>query len=321
METILVTGGAGFIGSHCVEKLLSSGDRVVVLDNFSTGKRENLAAVQDHERLTIVEGDARLPFSDAVARAVRPEGNETCRVIHLAAQVSVTLSVEDPVADAQANHVATLQALAFASRVKARSFVLASSAAVYGSEVTPPVREDVALAPDSPYGAHKRSSEIALGVHHRVTGLACRALRFFNVYGPRQDPKNPYSGVISIFVDRAHTGKPLHIFGDGEQTRDFVFVEDVVRHVVRASEVDTPGFEIANVGTSVQTSVLQLSQAVIAAAGSQSPVELKPERPGDIRDSWADVSRAKERFGLKSSVSLDDGIAALVASVRQSSGD
>src|SRR4029079_9346771 len=204
-------GGAAFIGSHTVDRLLEAGHRVLVLDNFSTGKRENLP---NHPQLDVVTCDVRRGIADALAGKGPIAG-----IVHLAAQVSVVKSIHDPVEDMQINYGGTLHVLEYARVHGVRKVVLASSAAVYGDVAEQPVAETAPCVPVSPYGIHKLSSEHAMDYYALVHGVHTASLRFFNVYGPRQDPSSPYSGVISIFTARARAGEPLTIYGDGKQTR------------------------------------------------------------------------------------------------------
>jgi UDP-glucose 4-epimerase len=307
---ITVTGGAGFIGSHLVDRLLEGGHQVVVLDDFSTGHRSNLP--DDHPRLRIVEGDAADPRAAAAA-------TDGCRaVVHLAAVASVQASMEDPVHTHRSNLIATLIMLEAASAAGARRFLYASSAAVYGDARDLPVAEDAPTHPLSPYAADKLAGEHYLAHYHRTGRVQGTAFRFFNVYGPRQDPSSPYSGVISIFLERARRRAPITVFGDGAQTRDFVYVQDVVDQLVAA--VGTPAEEggelpVYNVGTGREVSLSELLDTLEALLG---PIEARhaPARAGDIRHSRADIMRLRrlsEARGLSApSTPLKDGLAAML---------
>jgi UDP-glucose 4-epimerase len=306
-----VTGGAGFIGSHTVGRLLRDGHRVVVLDDFSTGKRENLAQWQDHEGLEIVETDVAdglsAPLEPVVARRGPVHG-----IIHLAAQTSVIRSVEAPQADARTNYVATIQVLEYA-RIECRScaspkVVFTSSSAVYGDAEDLPVSEASPPAPLSPYGIHKRASELGLMYGWRVHGLSTTSLRLFNVYGPRQDPSSPYSGVISIFLDRAYHGEGLVIFGNGEQTRDFVYVGDVAQALTTACLGAEVSGVIANIGTGHAITINELAAQCIAACGANVPVEHRAERSGEIRHSVADITRARQTLGFEPRTTIGEGL-------------
>ena len=309
---ITVTGGAGFIGSHLVDRLLAAGHQVVVLDDFSTGHRAHLPA--DHPRLRVLEGDA----ADPRAAAAATDGSKA--VYHLAAVASVQASMEQPVRTHRANLIATLIMLEAASGAGAQRFVYASSAAVYGDARDLPVREDAPKQPLSPYAADKLAGEHYLA-HYLRTGRVAGgvAFRFFNVFGPRQDPSSPYSGVISIFLDRARAGEPVTVFGDGEQTRDFVYVQDVVDQLVAA--LDAPlGDELLslNLGTGRAAS---LNELVATLGELLGPVEVRHEagRPGDIRHSVADVTRLQgwcRALGVRApSTALREGLVSMLEPV------
>ncbi len=298
LPLVAVTGGAGFIGSHVVEHLLETGHRVVVLDNFSTGKRANLPV---HDHLEVVVCDVAHGIFAALARFGAVE-----RIVHLAAQVSVVASIANPLADMTVNYGGTLHVLEYARVTRVQQVVLASSAAVYGDVTDMPVSEDAPCRPVSPYGIHKLASEHALDYYATVHGVPAAALRFFNVYGPRQDPTSPYSGVISIFTDRARAGKPLVIFGDGSQTRDFVYVGDVVRAIAAALHGERS--VVANVGTGTEISVLELARTIIELCGGRSTLEHAPARAGEIVRSLARVDRLRELLGVTAGTSLVAGL-------------
>lgn len=306
-QHILVTGGAGFIGSHLVERLLADGHRVTVFDDLSTGSRENLgdAFAMAAGRLALVEGDVRRPLGGQL-----PEGafGPVRRVVHLAAQVSVPASVRDPMGDRAVNLDGGFHVLDFARAVGAEKVVLASSAAAYG-DVALPASEDARPEPQSPYGAHK------LGVEHyarqasALYGMKTANLRFFNVFGPRQSPQSGYAGVISIFIGRAVAGEPLVIFGDGAQTRDFVWVGDVVKTIVAALHGGPGAGEALNVGTGRAVSLRALAEAIGTAMGVATPVVHAPPRPGDILHSRADTRRLEATLGLRLEAPLVEGLA------------
>lgn len=298
----MVTGGAGFIGSHVVDALLARDDRVIVIDDLSSGDRRNLASHASDSRLRFVEADVaecllapllEVPVIDAV--------------VHLAAQVSVARSVERPLADLRTNVRGTVQVLELARRRGIPRVVFASSAAVYGDATTVPTPEDAPTRPLSPYGVDKRSAELWLDAYAAEHGVATTALRFFNVYGPRQDPTSGYSGVISIFLDRALRGAPLTIFGDGGQTRDFVYVGDVARAVLAA--VDHGGAtEPINVGTGTPVSVRELAEEVLRVTASARSIEQAPPRAGDIRHSCAQATRLHDVLGLRAETPFARGL-------------
>ena len=303
---VVVTGGAGFIGSHTVDRLMDTGHRVVVLDNFSTGKRANLAKWADHPMLHVVVCDVGHGIFAALAPLVAKYG-AVDRIIHLAAQVSVVHSVANPLVDMQINYGGTLHVLEYARANGVQKVVLASSAAVYGDVEQMPVSEDAPKRPVSPYGIDKYASELALDYYSAVHDVPTTSLRFFNVYGPRQDPSSPYSGVISIFTDRARAGRPLTIFGDGSQTRDFVYVGDVVRAIIAAAG-DGNSRVVANVGTGVETSVVALARTIVEICGNTSKIEHALPRSGEILKSLARVDRLREQLGIVAETKLADGL-------------
>ncbi len=304
---VLVTGGAGFIGSHLVERLVAEGHETVVLDDLSAGRRENLAAVADRVRLMV--GDVR----DAawVERCVQG----CARVFHLAAAVSVPHSVAHPEETHEINLRGTLHVLLAARAAGVRRVVFASSAAVYGSEPPLPTREDLPPAPISPYGVEKAAGELYMGLFHRLYGVETVTLRFFNVYGPRQDPRSSYSGVVSRFADAAATGTAVTVFGDGAQTRDFVFVEDVARALTLAGEHPTAPGRTYNIGTGRESSLVRLLDVLEEVAGCRIVRRSAPPRIGDPRASCADVSRAREDLGFAASTDLGEGLRRLLQSL------
>jgi UDP-glucose 4-epimerase len=228
------------------------------------------------------------------------------RIVHLAAQVSVVHSVHNPLLDMQVNYGGTLHVLEYARARGVTKVVFASSAAVYGDVAELPVAEETPCRPMSPYGIDKYASELALDYYRAIHAVPTTALRFFNVYGPRQDPSSPYSGVISIFADRARAGRALTIFGDGQQTRDFIYVADVVRAIAAALERDA---RVANVGTGGEISVLELARAIVAQCGARSAIEHASARPGEIAKSRARVQRLRDELGIVAATTLADGLA------------
>lgn len=302
----VVTGGAGFIGSHTVDRLIAAGHHVVVLDDFRTGKRANLAQHAGSDRLTVVACDVSHGIFAALAPLTARLGAVE-RIVHLAAQVSVVHSVDNPLVDMQVNYGGTLHVLEYARAHGVRKVVFASSAAVYGDVVEMPVHEDIVKRPVSPYGIDKLASELALDYYAAVHGVPATWLRFFNVYGPRQDPGSPYSGVISIFADRARAGRPLVIFGDGGQTRDFVYVGDVVSAIV-AALADGNDRLVANVGTGSEVTVLQLARTIVELCGNKSTIDHAPARAGEIVKSRARVDRLRDALGVVARTPLVDGL-------------
>jgi UDP-glucose 4-epimerase len=285
---------------------MAAGHQVVVLDDFRTGKRANLAQHAGSDRLEIVACDVSHGIFAALAPVTARRGPVE-RIVHLAAQVSVVNSVQNPLLDMQVNYGGTLHVLEYARAAGVKKVVFASSAAVYGDVATLPVAEDTPTRPVSPYGINKLTSELALDYYAGVHGVPTTALRFFNVYGPRQDPSSPYSGVISIFADRAKAGRPLTLFGDGSQTRDFVYVGDVVSAIVAALG-DGNSRVVANVGTGGEISVLALARTVIDLCGGKSAIEFAPARAGEILKSRAKVERLRDLLGVVAQTALVDGL-------------
>ena len=306
---VAVTGGAGVIGSHTVDRLIEAGCRVIVLDDFSTGKRENLATWAGDERVEILT----VNIADGIFAALAPvtaRMGPISRIIHLAAQTAVIHSIANPLDDVRVNYAGTVQVLEYARASGVDKVVFASSAAVYGDVTESPVGENAPKKPVSPYGIDKLGSENFLYYYSTVHRVAATALRFFNVYGPRQDPKSPYSGVISIFADRAMAETPLTIFGDGEQTRDFVYVGDVSRIVVDACLSDAGDREAVNVGTGKETTINELARTVIELCGANSTITHAEARPGEILRSLAAVDRADTIFNFRAQVPLAEGLRA-----------
>jgi UDP-glucose 4-epimerase len=302
----LVTGGAGFIGSHLVERLLGRGDEVRVIDNFSSGKRANLEPVAC-SRLTVVEGDVR----DAGALRDAARGCEV--VFHEAAIVSVPYSVEHPRETHAVNLEGTLNVLDAARHAKTRRVVFASSAAVYGDDPALPKREDMRPSPIAPYGIEKLAGEHYLAVYARLYGLETVALRYFNVFGPRQDPSSAYSGVISIFGLRARRGEGVTIFGDGSASRDFVYVDDVVQANLLAASVPDVSGRVFNVARGESTTLNELAFMVGRVFGRRLDVTHAPPRAGDIAHSLADVTLARRDLGYEPKVAVEDGLERLMA--------
>ena len=299
---VVVTGGAGFIGSHSVEALLAGGAHVTVFDNFSTGRRDNLPS---DARLSVVQGDIRDPA--ALARVFKG----ATHVLHLAAQVSVRVSVDDPPASCQHNVLGFVNVLDAARREGVQRVVYASSAAVYGVPRQLPVDEDAALAPISPYGLEKVINDRYAQLFRELYGQRSMGLRYFNVYGPRQDPSSQYAGVISKFAALLARDEPLTVFGDGGQTRDFVFVRDVARVNALALASDYCG--VCNVGTGVSVTLLELIEALGACSGKRPQVRFDPPLAGDIRESAMAPSRLREVLGEVPATRLADGLAALLS--------
>jgi nucleoside-diphosphate-sugar epimerase len=284
---LLISGGAGFIGSHTAIAALNDGESVRVFDNLITGDRANLDGLD----VAFVEGDIRDP--DALLRAMR--GCD--RVIHLAAKVSVPGSVADPLGFEEVNGRGFVQVLEAAKECGVSRVVYASSSAVYGSSALLPKEEGQPLAPESPYAVAKAGNELYGSVYSRSMGLSCVGLRYFNVFGPRQDPKGPYAAVIPRFVEQALAGRQLTIFGDGEQGRDFVSVGDVARANLMASRTAGAAGRVFNIGGGKMRTVNELGAIVQRVVGREVGAAYLPERPGDVRYSVSDISAAKDVLG------------------------
>jgi nucleoside-diphosphate-sugar epimerase len=299
----LVTGGAGFIGSHIVEELLQRGFGVRVLDNFSTGTRKNLEAFQG--KVEIFEGDLR--DTEIVNAAVR----DVDLVFHLAAFISVPGSVLDPQACFEVNVGGTVTLLDAARKAGSRKVVLSSSTAVYGDTDVFPTPEDAPLRPLSPYAVSKQVNELYARLYTLTMGLPVTPLRYYNVYGPRQRPDSDYAAAIPIFVRQLALGKPITIFGDGRQSRDFVFVKDVVRANLLAAESEAAG-EPINICTGHETSLLDLMEELSEIAPQPPQVRFEAPRSGDIYRSVGSPERAAASLGFRAATSLAAGLAQTV---------
>jgi UDP-glucose 4-epimerase len=305
MAMYLVTGGAGFIGSHIVEALVRRGERVRVLDNLSTGRRENLASVIGSVELVV--GDVRC--LDQVRRVM----SGVDYVLHQAALVSVPQSMADPQGTHDVNVTGTLNVLIAAREATARRVVLASSCSVYGDNDSLPLKETCAPRPLSPYAASKLIGEICCQTFFAAYGLPAVCLRYFNVYGARQNPNGDYASVVPKFVGRMKMGQPPVIYGDGEQTRDFVCVADVVRANLAACEGPRAVGRVINVVSGHSISLLHLVATLNVVLGTQLAPEFKPERKGDIRHSAGDGGQMAELLGLGVTTSLAEGLGQLAA--------
>ena len=305
-KRVLVTGGAGFIGSHVCDVFTANGWQVEIIDDFSSGKRANVASTT-----SVREVDVRSP--DA-ARIVRDGAFDV--VVHLAAQIDVRRSVSDPLFDASVNILGTLNILEAvrASRGASSTRVVFSSTggAIYGDLATPPTVEDTPKEPDSPYAIAKLAVEHYLSYYTRIHNLDTVVIRFGNVYGPRQDPHGE-AGVVAIFCGRLLEGRPLTIFGDGMQTRDYVHVTDVAEAAFRVATAELPPIQrlddrAFNIGTGSATSVVDLARALLAAAGAKAPIEFAPKRPGELQDSCLSVDKARAVLGWSPRISLAQGL-------------
>ena len=307
-ERVLVTGGAGFIGSHLVEALVADGHPVRVLDDLSTGRASNLDSVRD--RIEFIEASAS-DFS-ACERATRG----VAYVFHEAAIPSVPRSVAEPLPSHESGPTATLNVLEASRRAGVRRVMFAASSSAYGESPTLPKVETMLPDPLSPYAAGKLAGEHYVRVYARTMGLDGVSLRYFNVFGPRQDPSSPYSGVISLFIKAMARGDRPKVYGDGLQTRDFTYVADVVRANLAAMRRESPlGGRALNVGGGRSVSLLDLVAALNAILGTDLRPEFLPARAGDVRDSLAGLDRIAEELGYKPSVDFAEGLRRTVASV------
>ncbi|WFN34976.1 NAD-dependent epimerase/dehydratase family protein [Methanogenium sp. S4BF] len=301
----VVTGGAGFIGSHLAEALAQEGHTVVIVDDFSTGKQENLRWAKDLDQVTVCDGSITdLSF-------VRQACAGADGVFHEAAIASVPKSVADPVGSNAVNVDGTLNVLVAARDAGVRKVVLASSAANYGDNPNLPLKETEPPRPQSPYAAQKLMDEYYACLFTDLYGLETACLRYFNVYGPRQDPSSPYSGVISIFINRIGAGEPITIYGDGTQTRDFIYVGDVVRANMRVMAFEYCG--ILNVAGGQETSLNELAAVIMESTGNSCDITYDAPREGDIHRSLADTARLEATIGKIAACSLRDGLSETIA--------
>src|SRR5216110_1262115 len=297
----LVTGGAGFIGSNTVEELVRRGHGVVVLDDLSSGKEENLAEIRT--KITLIKG------SIIDIEVVRKAMHEADYVLHLAARTSVPRSVKDPIETNRINIDGTLNVLVAAKELKVKRVVFAASSSAYGETPTLPKVETMQPQPISPYGVTKFVGELYGQTFGRCYGLENVALRYFNIFGPRQDPSSPYSGVLAKFCTAfLEDTKPV-VFGDGEQTRDFTFVDNAVHANLLACDAPNVAGKVFNVGCGVRISLNQVLAALREITGKTLEAKYEPPREGDIRDSQADISQARELLGYSPQVSFEEGLA------------
>jgi UDP-glucose 4-epimerase len=302
MATYLVTGGCGFIGSHLCKALVSRGDEVRVLDDLSTGSVANLPAPA-----AFIQGDVADP--GLVLQAIT--GVDGC--FHLAAVASVELSNRDWLQTHRTNLTGAITVFDAAVAAGRVPIVYASSAAVYGDYSSLPLRESSEKQPLSAYGADKFGCELHARVARKVHGVRSVGLRLFNVYGPGQDPKSPYSGVISIFCERIRRGEPIEVFGDGHQTRDFIFVADVITALLRAMDTRLLRQPVFNICTGKATSVLDLAQTIASLCGQNLAIRFQSKREGEVTHSYGDPTAAKQAFRLGSPTELGIGLAATLA--------
>jgi nucleoside-diphosphate-sugar epimerase len=306
MRSFLVTGGAGFIGSHLVEELLRRGHRVRVADNLSTGKRHNIdaatSAAAPKTEVEVVIGD----LADSAVAQQAVDGMDV--VLHQAAIPSVPRSIDDPLTSHRSNIDATVSVLVAAREARVKRVVFAGSSSEYGDTPTLPKHEDMPVNPLSPYALQKVVGEQYLQQFTRHYGLDTVSIRYFNVFGPRQDPGSPYSGVISLFIKALIEGKAPIIYGDGEQTRDFTYVANVVDGVLRAADAPAVSGEVMNVATGTRVSLNQLLATLQKIMGTSLTATYGPPRQGDVRDSQADISKAERLLGYKPGIDLERGL-------------
>lgn len=296
----LITGGAGFIGSHLCRVLLERGDSIVILDSLDSGKLSNIEDFLERNNVEFVE-DSILNEDRILSLCNKIDG-----IFHLAALVSVQRSIDDPQLNHQVNIDGFFNVLEAARKQKIAKIVLASSAALYGNNCSPPHNEIFPVDPLSPYAVGKYSSEVYSSVYYHLYGVETVCLRFFNVYGPNQDPSSPYSGVISKFFEAIRRGTSITIFGDGEQTRDFVYVLDVVQALLLSMDSECHG--IYNVGTGISSSINQLATRIINITKKEIQIIHQEARPGEVRDSYADISKIRVDIGFNPVYSLDIGL-------------
>ena len=304
--TVLVTGGAGFIGSHLVRRLLAEHGVVRVLDDFSTGRRENLAGCD----VALIERDlVKDDLTDAV------QGVTT--IFHLAAVPSVPRSVKDPLRSHHAAATGTLRLLEAARNASVATFITSSSSSVYGDVAVPPMRESMPTVPRSPYAVAKLAAEGYTRVFAGLYGMRTVSLRYFNVFGPRQDPTSAYAAAIPRFITAYIERRAPVVFDDGRQSRDFTFVDNVVEANIRAAAAPTLAGESVNIAAGAPHSVLELVQAISAVFGYWLEPEFKPARPGDIRDSHADITLARRLIRFEPVVGFEDGLRATIDWLRR----
>ena len=299
-KKVLVTGGAGFIGSHLVDALVAADCDVTVLDNLSTGHISNLKQIEN--RIAFYKADIR-------DQKILVKASKDCDIIfHQAAVVSVPQTVDNPGDSAMVNDMGTLFVLEAARKNRIKRVILASSCAVYGDEPELPKHEDMRLKPQSPYAVQKFSGECYARLYFDLYDVETVSLRYFNVYGPRQDPSSPYSGVISIFMTKASTKKAPVIFGDGNQFRDFIFVKDVVKANLLGANGNKAQGKIFNIGTGKNVRVNELWQMICHLTGNTIEPIYEPGRAGDIRESVASIDLAKKELGFEPEYSFEKGL-------------
>jgi nucleoside-diphosphate-sugar epimerase len=305
VTTCLVTGGAGFIGSHLVEALLKINYQVRVLDNFMTGKRQNISSILSH--IQLIEGDLR-DFE-----TVRKAAEAVDFIFHLGALPSVPRSIQDPITSNDVNIQGTLHVLEAAKQMKVKRVIFSSSSSVYGDSPILPKREDAVPNPLSPYAVTKLAGEHYCKVYYKIYGLETVCLRYFNVFGPKQDPTSQYAAAIPRFINALLVNKPPLVYGDGEQSRDFTYVDNVVQANILAIEAPEAPGKILNIAYGKQVTVNELIKTLNAILGKNIQPIYESSRPGDIRHSLADISQARRILGFSPTVSLEEGLRRAVA--------
>lgn len=308
MSKMVVTGGAGFIGSHIVEMLCGQGHEVVVFDNLKSGYLDNIQHFITHNDVEMIHGD--IMHLDHLTEVLAGADS----VFHLGALISVPESMAKPVDYVTINAIGSLNVLEACRRAKVRSVVLSSSAAVYGNNPVVPKVETMTPEPESPYAVTKLDGEYYFQMYRKQYGLNATSLRYFNVFGPRQDPKSQYAAAVPIFIDKALRNEDITIFGDGEQTRDFIYVKDIAQANLLAAE---KGGDVFNVAWGTRITVNDLAKTIIRLTGSSSRILYLPARPGDIVHSSADNRKIVQQLGFKATATLESGLKATVDYFRQ----
>lgn len=316
MGAVLVTGGAGFIGSNIAEALIAQGHEVVILDDLSSGKMENVIELSGSNQINFIKGS--IEDTDLLRSIITSK--KISVISHQAAVASVARSIQDPVRTMEVNVAGTANLFHVASECGCKRIVFASSSAVYGDSPEIPKRETMTFASKSPYAMSKASNEMLGCVYSGLYGIDIVGLRYFNVFGKRQDPASDYAAVIPKFIMQALRDEPITVEGDGGQTRDFIYIDDVVQANLTALFGERKCGSVFNIANGEQTSIIDLARMIISESGSKSNIIFKPARAGDIRDSVGDNRYAEENLGYKNSFTVKDGLASTVAWYRQCVG-
>lgn len=316
MESVLVTGGAGFIGSNIAEALLAQGRQVVIFDDLSTGKMENVLDIKANGNMKFIKGSI---LDSGLLRSII-KSEQISMICHQAAVSSVSKSILDPVKTMETNITGTTSLFQMAAEYGCKQVVFASSSSIYGDAPELPKRETMQPSPKSPYAMSKAAKEMLGSIFSELYGIGIIGLRYFNVYGKRQDPASDYAAVIPKFIDMALKNEPIPVEGDGRQTRDFVYIEDVVNANLKALAVGHPTCSVYNVANGEQTSILELARTIIELTGSKSEVVFKPRRAGDIRDSVGDIEHAHKNLGYRRTFDVRKGLAETISWYREHAG-